>query len=489
VAITATAVSGNVTRIGPTRYSYDFFGRLGSFSSDLTRAGSGYVYDRFGNRLATTFGYCSTNPDGTVRCGGTTSPAEPILGTTNHYQNVSYDAAGNVTADRGGARTFAYDSLGMMTRAQTAGRDFHFLYTADDERVAVVERVGSANRTTWSIRNFGNELLTVWTDDATSGTRSIPWKEDEIRRGSLLLANVVPITGTKHYTLDHLGSPRLVNDSTGAHTQDFDPFGNGGLLGSGALQFTGHERDRANVGNGTADLPDYLHARSYEPTLGRFLSVDPALDVKVASASPQAWNRYSYVRNNPVGNTDPDGKICIPCAAVGALIAVSYESYRQVKSGEPVNNGRLLAAVGIGAVGGATLGAAVEAAPIAYNAVLANPAAVATGAAIVGRALGVETPTIGGFPAARSAVGKAEETAAKFGMTGEELVKTTVAGGGKFVDQLHGTINAFMARPDGKSGFVRVTMDAGKKIISVGLVSAGNVRNGIMQGRFLPYNY
>jgi hypothetical protein len=149
--------SGNVTRIGPTRYSYDFFGRLGSFTSDLTRAGSGYVYDRFGNRLATTFGYCSTNPDGSVRCGGTTSPAEPILGTTNHYQNVSYDAAGNVTADRGGARTFAYDSLGMMTRAQTAGRDFHFLYTADDERVAVVERVGSANRTTWSIRNFQRE--------------------------------------------------------------------------------------------------------------------------------------------------------------------------------------------------------------------------------------------------------------------------------------------------------------------------------------------
>jgi hypothetical protein len=37
---------GNVTRIGTTPYSYDFFGRLGSFTSDLTRAGSGYVYDR-----------------------------------------------------------------------------------------------------------------------------------------------------------------------------------------------------------------------------------------------------------------------------------------------------------------------------------------------------------------------------------------------------------------------------------------------------------
>jgi RHS repeat-associated protein len=300
--------SGNVTRMGTTRYSYDLFGRLSSFTSDLTRAGSGYTYDRFGNRLATTFGFCSTNPDGTVRCGGTTSSAEPIVGTTNHYQDVSYDAAGNVTADRAGARTFAYDSLGMMTRAQATGRDFHFLYTADDERVAVVERVGSANRTTWSIRNFGNELLTVWTDDATSGTRSITWKEDEIRRGSLLLANVTPAAAPKHYTLDHLGSPRLVNDSTGAHAQDFDPFGNGGLLGSGALQFTGHERDRANVGSGTADLPDYLHARSYEPTAGRFLSVDPVVELKPSIKNPQGWNRYAYVRNNPMRYADPTGK-------------------------------------------------------------------------------------------------------------------------------------------------------------------------------------
>ena len=72
-------------------------------------------------------------------------------------------------------------------------------------------------------------------------------------------------------------------------------------------------------------------------------------------------------------------------------------------------------------------------------------------------------------------------------MSGDELVKTTVATGGKFVDQAHGTINMFMARPDGKSGFVRVTMDAANKVISVGLVTAANVRNGIKEGRYLPY--
>jgi RHS repeat-associated protein len=89
--------------------------------------------------------------------------------------------------------------------------------------------------------------------------------------------------------------------------QNFDPFGAGGLFGSGALQFTGHERDQANLGGGVFDLPDYMHARYYDK-VGRFLSVDPILSVE-AMRSPQLWNRYAYVGNNPLIRTDPTGKV------------------------------------------------------------------------------------------------------------------------------------------------------------------------------------
>lgn len=41
---------------------------------------------------------------------------------------------------------------------------------------------------------------------------------------------------------------------------------------------------------------------------GRFLSVDPVLDQKLALSNPQAWNRYAYVRNNPINKTDPTGR-------------------------------------------------------------------------------------------------------------------------------------------------------------------------------------
>jgi len=155
-----------------------------------------------------------------------------------------------------------------------------------------------------------------------------------------------------------------------------------------AFQFTGHERDAANLGDGTADLPDYMHARYYSAGAGRFLSMDPAMDLDKAPRDPPLWDRYTYARNNPIRNTDPDGELCIPCAAVGAFAAVGYESYRQVKSGESVNNARLLAAVGIGAAAGALVGAAAPSAPVVYNTTLANPAAVATATTAVGLTAG-----------------------------------------------------------------------------------------------------
>ena len=41
---------------------------------------------------------------------------------------------------------------------------------------------------------------------------------------------------------------------------------------------------------------------------GRFLSVDPGLDIDEVLHEPQVWNRYAYVTNNPLKFTDDDGR-------------------------------------------------------------------------------------------------------------------------------------------------------------------------------------
>jgi len=47
-----------------------------------------------------------------------------------------------------------------------------------------------------------------------------------------------------------------------------------------------------------------MNGRIYDPTLGRFLQADPLIQ---APNDSQSYNRYAYVRNNPLTLTDPSG--------------------------------------------------------------------------------------------------------------------------------------------------------------------------------------
>jgi RHS repeat-associated protein len=233
-----------------------------------------------------------------------------FTGTTNHDAAFAYDEAGDVLHDDTG-RSFTYDALSMTIGAtvplpNNGTRNFAYIYTADDERIALVEKLSSgATTTNWTLRGLDNHLLRTWTNSSTSGWN---WREDEVWRGGSLLA-YESASGVRHYGLDHLGSPAILTDATGHQigTVTFDAFGNGGATGAGVLQYTGHERDTANVGPspGTAALPDYLHARYYDSSRGRFLSVDAHLGTP---SFPQSWNRYAYARSNPLKYVDPNGK-------------------------------------------------------------------------------------------------------------------------------------------------------------------------------------
>jgi len=123
----------------------------------------------------------------------------------------------------------------------------------------------------------------------------------------------------KFRTTDHLGSTRLITlagaavDPAGG-CRDFFPFGEripGEMTGvrsddcykeldSIAQQFTAKERD------GESGL-DYFLARYSSAMIGRFTSPDPRM-ASARARSPQTWNRYSYVANNPLRFIDPDGQ-------------------------------------------------------------------------------------------------------------------------------------------------------------------------------------
>ena len=70
--------------------------------------------------------------------------------------------------------------------------------------------------------------------------------------------------------------------------------------------FTGHTEDY------NSDLV-YMQQRYYDPTIGRFLSVDPR---DTNPDDPNTYNRYAYANNNPYKYVDPDGEFAflIPVA-------------------------------------------------------------------------------------------------------------------------------------------------------------------------------
>jgi RHS repeat-associated protein len=95
---------------------------------------------------------------------------------------------------------------------------------------------------------------------------------------------------------------------------DFYPFGmevaeSGEAAGGPSrMKFTGHERD---------DLTglDYMKARYSGWFQASFLIPDPANDVN--PRNPQSWNRYAYVRNNPIRLVDPTGLYTVLCKDQG----------------------------------------------------------------------------------------------------------------------------------------------------------------------------
>ena len=101
---------------------------------------------------------------------------------------------------------------------------------------------------------------------------------------------------------DQLGSVRRVVNHLGNITEaiSYDPYGdiiNGEIDYDTSFGFNGMRHNNRTL------LNDY-NARSQDPSFGRFTQPDYIIPNVI---NPQDWNRYSYVRNNPVNYIDPSG--------------------------------------------------------------------------------------------------------------------------------------------------------------------------------------
>ena len=110
------------------------------------------------------------------------------------------------------------------------------------------------------------------------------------------------LSGLAYYRhSDWVGSSRLASTAGRTIYSDgaYGPFGET-YAGNADPSFTGMNPDTVS------NLYDFP-AREYNGIQGRWPSPDPAGISSVDPTDPQTWNRYAYVRNNPLALTDPTG--------------------------------------------------------------------------------------------------------------------------------------------------------------------------------------
>ncbi|MFG2640348.1 ricin-type beta-trefoil lectin domain protein [Streptomyces sp. NPDC048370] len=157
---------------------------------------------------------------------------------------------------------------------------------------------------------LGNDELTVNTaTQARTGIRyyPIPGGMTIVRTGAGTAAGTFVAQIADHHGTNNLSVDLSTLAASRSRT---DAFGN--VRGTAPSDWAGNKGFVGGQKDDTTGLTS-LGVRLYQPTTGRFISADPLL----SPMDPQQWNGYAYANNDPVNNTDPDGRMCLHGAPGG----------------------------------------------------------------------------------------------------------------------------------------------------------------------------
>ncbi|MFE9258633.1 RHS repeat domain-containing protein [Streptomyces sp. NPDC006879] len=212
-------------------------------------------------------------------------------GTTEHRDSYAYDAAGNTTSRKVGGteQAMSWDAEGHLAKVTESGKTTEFVYGADGNRILAKDVSG-----TTLYLPAGNELK-LNSGGTQTGTRYYS-------HGGKVVATKV--SGETSVMLsDHHGTSSvavLLGAGQAITRRKKHIFGNVRTAQPshwpGSMGFVGGTMDSTGL--------THLGAREYDPTLGRFISVDPVID----QTDPQQMHGYTYGNNNPLVYADPDGK-------------------------------------------------------------------------------------------------------------------------------------------------------------------------------------
>jgi RHS repeat-associated protein len=278
-----------------TTYTYDNAGRL---SQVLLPSGTcrDYSFDLDSNRTqiqesptgcAGTFSTTASYTYDPTTTLGTDELTKIVAGSNT--TNYGYSSDGQTTSQ--GTTSFTWDGFGRLSTATVGSNTVTYNYDGAD---SLSSRVSSSPASTIDYK-LGDLL-------ETDGSGNITTSYIDGPAGDLASFNGAPTTSNTitYLYYDAHGNLAAEADSSGSQTANhtYDPFG--GPLDSVPANATVHRftgRWDKQYDTSTGDI--LMGARPYDPTTGRFLSVDP-----IPGGS---LNNYDYAGQDSINNYDLDG--------------------------------------------------------------------------------------------------------------------------------------------------------------------------------------
>jgi RHS repeat-associated protein len=299
-------------------YQWDGVGNLSWRRDDNQNLTEAFVYDHLHRLTSSTLNGANNLTVAYNALGNITSKTgvgtytyhatkKHAVVSTSSGGSYAYDANGNMTSRNGS--TISWSSFNLPTVINgSGGNASQFFYTPDRARYKQVASYAGSTETTIYVGGILEKLtrgsLTEFRHLIQSGQEHTVI---HTRRSN-------GTTATYHVTRDHLGSAAAITDANGnvLIQESFTAFGErrgANWAGSPSSAdwtqianttrrgFTDHEHlDNLNL--------IHMNGRVYDPGLGRFISADPFID---GWGQTQGFNRYSYVKNNPLRAVDPSG--------------------------------------------------------------------------------------------------------------------------------------------------------------------------------------
>ena len=349
-------------------YEYDTVGRL--TKSTIDGKATSYTYDAVGNRLTQTsegktltYSYNNLNQLTSIREGNTTVASYTYDANGNQKketrQHVSVTVGGN-TQVYNKETDYTYDLRGLLTGVSVKTPSANEItgevtydtqtttntYNAAGKRLKRVEE----DKTT-RFYYMGEALLFTTNQDL------VMTSENVLNTGGQIIASkrfavpgveaTDPFAGQYYfYQYDVRGSVTDILDKNAGLVKgyDYDEFGNTEEKGNESflndVTFTG------SVSDASSGL-QYMNARFYQPSTGRFLSQD---SYSGNPYDPWTQHLYSYCGNNPVNMVDPTGH-----SATGVIGGIWGAALA-----EPTPFGEIIAAIATIFLGGVIIGEAIS---------------------------------------------------------------------------------------------------------------------------------